>query len=752
MSMIELALNYAATGIAVFPCREEDKEDYGSDGRLRTYKEKTPIPSNGFMSATTTERIVRRRWEDDPKSVIGAATGSPSGFWVLDIDVPSDAHRADGRVWLRDMEALNGPLPATKISQTANGGLHYFFLHVEGIRNGAGIGAGVDVRGDGGFVIMPGSVMADGRFYEWRDDESPIADAPQWLIDLVITKEYEGPVTGAVGAKYEPSPENLPYVTRAVESEVAALASVTQGGRGHAANRHSFNLGTLVGGGSLARSEAEAALYSACVTNGLVGVDGEREVMNKIRRGLDAGARKPRDAPAPEQRSNTRVRDIDKMLANARRRAEEEEEAERIAAEREASGDDEGDDSDNSHYEDDQSHYEEDYPQSEPEEEKDNIRATPLTEDDLDGIPLRDFIWGQHLVRKFVSVTVSPGGVGKTSLLLCEAMSMASGIDFLQVPVKKPLRVWVFNAEDPRDELLRRVKAARDFYDLYASDYAGRIFLDSGRDQDLIIAHEDRKTGLMINVPIVDAVVSQIIKNRIDVVIVDPFVSTHQVNENDNGAIDAVAKTWAKIADYTNCAIDIVHHLKKVSDRDATVEDARGAVSLIGAARSVRVLNRMNEEQAKEAGISEEDRMGYFSITNGKNNLAPTSSKMTWRRLVGQGIGNGYGDDGLEEQDFAPVVVPFNFPSFLDRAEHMTGDMLDRLKSAFKGTGLPETSPKKGEDSVFNAVEFVLGLTANEDVSRVRATIARLVKSGVMVPKVEADGIEGRNVKLFYMN
>ncbi len=63
-------------------------------------------------------------------------------------------------------------------------------------------------------------------------------------------------------------------------------------------------------------------------------------------------------------------------------------------------------------------------------------------------------------------------------------------------------------------------------------------------------------------------------------------MSTYQVNENGNGAIDKAAKLWAQIADYTNCFLDIVHHLRKVSDRGATVEDARGTVALIGAARS----------------------------------------------------------------------------------------------------------------------------------------------------------------------
>ena len=59
--------------------------------------------------------------------------------------------------------------------------------------------------------------------------------------------------------------------------------------------------------------------------------------------------------------------------------------------------------------------------------------------------------------------------------------------------------------------------------------------------------------------PVVHRLIEEIRRNQIDVVIVDPFVSTHAVSENDNPAIDRVAKTWARIAHETNCAIELVH-------------------------------------------------------------------------------------------------------------------------------------------------------------------------------------------------
>ena len=160
--------------------------------------------------------------------------------------------------------------------------------------------------------------------------------------------------------------------------------------------------------------------------------------------------------------------------------------------------------------------------------------------------------------------------------------------------------------------------------------------------------------------------------------VVDPFVSTHQVNENDNGAIDKVAKLWAQIADCTNCSIDVVHHLRKVADREATVEDARGAVSLIGAARSVRVLNRMSEEQATQAGVSQEDRYSYFNIHQGKSNLTKMSSAQDWRKMESVPLGNGRGL--AKPQDHAGVVTEWRWPSKEDVADAVPADKLELVR------------------------------------------------------------------------
>ena len=161
-------------------------------------------------------------------------------------------------------------------------------------------------------------------------------------------------------------------------------------------------------------------------------------------------------------------------------------------------------------------------------------------------------------------------------------------------------------------------------FDITAADLGNRLFFD-GREIEVILATQTR-SGAVIAAPAVDALKAAVTADQFDVLILDPFVSTHRVSENDNMAIDAVAKTLGRIAGETNCAIELVHHVRKTGGAEITVEDGRGASSLVAAARSVRVLNRMSKDEAEQAGIGE-TRGFYFRADNGKPNMAPPTLK-----------------------------------------------------------------------------------------------------------------------------
>jgi hypothetical protein len=173
---------------------------------------------------------------------------------------------------------------------------------------------------------------------------------------------------------------------------------------------------------------------------------------------------------------------------------------------------------------------------------------------------------------------------------------------------------------------------------------------------------------------VVQELIRTIQENAIDVVIIDPFVSSHQVSENDNTAIDRVVKLCAKIAEVTGCAVELVHHVRKTGGNEVTVEDGRGAVALLAAARSARVLNRMSETEAASAGV--EKRGTYFRIDNGKANLAPPPERTHWCKLESVDLENGttildLNGSGLPLNlgggDHVGVVTEWEWPNPLDQ-------------------------------------------------------------------------------------
>jgi hypothetical protein len=268
------------------------------------------------------------------------------------------------------------------------------------------------------------------------------------------------------------------------------------------------------------------------------------------------------------------------------------------------------------------------------------VRATPFAWRPTSAIPKRQWLYGKHLLRKFVSVDVAAGGVGKSSLKIGEAMAMATGRDLYDKGLPEgALSVWLWNLEDPVEEIERRLHATAQRFKISPKELGDRLYVDSGRDQPLIIATEG-PDGAMIARPIVDALIEEMIERKIDVLVVDPFISSHAVSENDNNAIDLVAREWNVIAERTGAAINLVHHVRKQNGAEATADSARGASALIGKARSVLVYNRMTDEEAAKLNVPADERFFYFRVDNDKANLAPPE-RGDWYRMNNQDLANG---------------------------------------------------------------------------------------------------------------
>lgn len=172
------ALDYAAHGLRVIPIAPGAKHP-ANIGRWQE-------------AATVDPELIVEWWNGLYRGHgVGIVTGSGSGVWVLDIDV-ADGKRGDEV--LDELVAAHGPLPATHEVITGSGGRHLYFAWPDGqaIRNNQSgkLGAGIDVRGEGGQVLAPPTIHPNGQPYE-HETSSPhlsFAPAPAWLLSLLAAE------------------------------------------------------------------------------------------------------------------------------------------------------------------------------------------------------------------------------------------------------------------------------------------------------------------------------------------------------------------------------------------------------------------------------------------------------------------------------------------------------------------------------------------------------------------------------------
>lgn len=339
-------------------------------------------------------------------------------------------------------------------------------------------------------------------------------------------------------------------------------------------------------------------------------------------------------------------------------------------------------------------------------------------------LPKRRWIYNGHYLRRFATGTFAPGAAGKTSQVTAEALAIVTGKPLLGIQPNERCNVWIFNGEDPREELQRRVTAAMLAHNVAPEEVEGRLFLNSGRDTQLVLATQTRQ-GAMVQAPVENAIIQHLKENNIGVMIVDPFVSSHGVNENDNSAIDMVAKAWNRVADKADCSIELVHHTRKLNgNEEPSIDDGRGASALANALRSCRILVRMNKAEAQTAGVAEELRWRYFKIGNGKTNLVPYREKAEWHELVSVELGNG---------ENVGAVKRWAYPAFDDSLPSGT---IARIQDKIAAGAWREYSTAANWAGKAVADAMCLDHETESDRARIKAMLKNLVAKGFL--KIEA--------------
>ncbi len=324
--MLDAALHYARLGWRVFPLAPRTKiplfpaaHPKGDPLRGKCKGECGKV-GHGFHDATTDEAKIRAWWTENPNANVGIATGAASGFDVLDID------GAAGRKSLATLEDAHGALPNRDLALTGGGGLHFPFAHSAGVGSPTGIVEAVDVRGDGGYVVVWPSVHPNGERYEWYAEAPPkgtdFAPWPEWLLELV-RKEAPKPSRNGTPPRALATGDGTPWGRAALAGMAEELARAKEGTRDELRNALAFRAGRLVAGGHVQRDAAEAVLFDACAENGLVEDLGDVEVRKRNDAGIDAGDAEgpvgPRDDPGdpPPRQDSGDSEDAPPVPANA---------------------------------------------------------------------------------------------------------------------------------------------------------------------------------------------------------------------------------------------------------------------------------------------------------------------------------------------------------------------------------------------------------------------------------------------------
>ena len=289
--MLHTALEYLDRGLSVIPLEPNGKKPLAAALPVKTGADGRPELTRGGAPKHTWEPFQARQPTRDevegwfalaPGANLGIVTGAVSGVVVQDLD------GAEGL-----SEAQRRGIPTTPMSRTGKG-VHVLYRHPgHPVPNSIKRLPGVDVRGDGGYIVAPPSIHPSGHVYAWNAGlDTPLADAPEWFVSLWTPDAGEEWVRNTLhgdARSYAPiSSRN--YGERALANELSRLARAEEGNRNNMLVQAAYRMGQLVAGGHLDLELVELKLAMVAQAIGL----GDREVRATINSGLNAGMLNPR--------------------------------------------------------------------------------------------------------------------------------------------------------------------------------------------------------------------------------------------------------------------------------------------------------------------------------------------------------------------------------------------------------------------------------------------------------------------------
>ena len=305
-------------------------------------------------------------------------------------------------------------------------------------------------------------------------------------------------------------------------------------------------------------------------------------------------------------------------------------------------------------------------------EQATGLEASKLPKVDISKLAVapRDWVISNRLLAGYITAMFAPGGVSKSMFSMMTAVSVATGLPLTNEEVHKQGKVWLINNEDDTDEQIRRLAGIAQHHGIPWETLEENLFITCGYGNPYIVAHEGPE-GIIAH-PNADKIIEEALAKGITYIVFDPFITMHDTEENDNGAIQQVTNVLKHIAKEANAAIEIIHHTKKGGAKTDSethagdVESGRGASSLKDACRIATTLARMSPKTADKLGINYEDEGRFLvRLDHGKGNFSGPPEGASWFKQVSVTLSNG---------DTVGVHEIFDISELVDEAKQRSAE------------------------------------------------------------------------------
>jgi hypothetical protein len=276
--------------------------------------------------------------------------------------------------------------------------------------------------------------------------------------------------------------------------------------------------------------------------------------------------------------------------------------------------------------------------------------------DDHGPIPPRPWLLATQFCRKFLSSVVAPGNTGKSALRYLQALALATGRPLTGQRIFHRCRVLLVTLEDDLDEMRRRIKAAIIHHQIDRQELKGWLFYAAPKGLKLAEMRDRSRQAGALEKALRDAIA----RRKPELLMLDPFVKLHALEENDNAAMDYVCDLLTQLAIEFDIAVDAPHHTHKGMLTAGDADNGRGASGIRDAGRLVYTLVRMNSEEAAAFAVPEAERQAYVRIDSAKANLVPPATAATWFKLVNVRLENGTAE--YPNGDEVQTVIPWSPP------------------------------------------------------------------------------------------